>query len=214
MALKIRDRNMISMDDPHVSRIGLPAPPWLVNYADLMTELTILFIVLYAMSASLSKDIQKAKQDIQETMQQEKITGDVVIEKDGLRLSLEDGGAAALFQSGSAELTDAMKQIMGKMRGVLFKLNEHHTIVVEGHTDNVPIKSPKFASNWELSTARATSVVRFLVDEQKFNPAALAAIGYGEFRPIGPNDTPANQAKNRRVVFFVKLDSLKDQKLK
>jgi chemotaxis protein MotB len=204
--LKLRDRNMISIDDPHVSRIGLPAPPWLVNYADLMTELTILFIVLYAMSSALAKDIVKAKQDIQETLKEERIAGEVVIEKDGLRLSLEEGGSAALFESGSAELSDAMKQIMGKMHGVLYKLHQTHTIIVEGHTDNVPIKGGRYASNWELSTARATSVVRYLVAEQNFDPAKLAAIGYGEYRPIAGNDSPESRAKNRRVVFFVKLE--------
>jgi chemotaxis protein MotB len=197
---------MISIDDPHVSRIGLPAPPWLVNYADLMTELTILFIVLYAMSSALAKDIVKARQDIQDTLKEEKIAGEVVIEKDGLRLSLEEGGSAALFESGSAELTGAMKQIMEKMHGVLYKLNQTHTIVVEGHTDNVPIKSGRYTSNWELSTARATSVVRYLVSDQKFDPSKLAAIGYGEYRPIAANDTPENRAKNRRVVFFVKTE--------
>src|SRR5579863_9672008 len=119
--LKIRDHSMISVDDPHVARIGLPAPPWLINYADLMTELTIFFIVLYSMSAALSKDIQAARQDIDKTLKEEKIQGDVVIEKDGLRLSLEEGGADALFKSGSAELTDAMKKILDKMNGVLFK---------------------------------------------------------------------------------------------
>lgn len=205
--LKIKTRGeVIEYDDPHVSKIGLPAPPWLISYADLMTELTILFIVLYAMSAALAKDIQAARADIEKTLKEEQIKGNVKVEKDGLRLSLDEGGATALFQSGSAELTGDMMAILGKMKHTLYKLHENHTIIVEGHTDNVPIKTKQYASNWELSTARATNVVRYMVGAHEFHPIQLAAIGYGEYHPVAPNDTIDNKAKNRRVVFFVKLD--------
>lgn len=201
-----KQRNVIDADDPHVSRIGLPAPPWLINYADLMTELTILFIVLYAMSAALAQDMQKARADILKTLEEEKIAGTVQMQKDGLRISLEERGKESFFQSGSAELTPYMVEVIDKLHNVLFKMHEKHTVIVEGHTDNIPIHGSKFASNWELSTARATEVVRTLVDRYKFHPEQLAAIGYGEFHPIAPNDGPENRARNRRIVFFVKLD--------
>jgi chemotaxis protein MotB len=69
---------------------------------------------------------------------------------------------------------------------------------VEGHTDDVPIKSAAFPSNWELSAARAIAVVRFLQD-QGVDPAKLAAAGYGEYQPIAGNDTPEGRAQNRRI---------------
>jgi chemotaxis protein MotB len=68
----------------------------------------------------------------------------------------------------------------------------------------VPIVSPQYSSNWELSTARATAVVRFMVDRTAFPPERIGAVGYGEFRPIAPNDVEENRRKNRRVVFFIK----------
>jgi chemotaxis protein MotB len=206
MALKIRPRrrDMIDADDPHVSRIGLPAPPWLVNYADLMTELTIFFMVLWAISAALSKDLQKARDEIEKTMAEEGIRGEVVLQKDGLRLSLEEGGQTSLFPSGNADLTPEMVSILERMRPTLQRLQKNHDVVVEGHTDDVPVRGGKYGSNWDLSTARATSVVRHLIEKQGYEPKRLAAIGYGEHRPAVPNDSEENRAKNRRVVLIVK----------
>ena len=72
-------------------------------------------------------------------------------------------------------------------------------IRIEGHTDDVPIRTPKYASNWELSTARASAVVAFLITEAKIDPRRLSAAGYGEFHPLNPNDTGPRRARNRRV---------------
>jgi len=74
-----------------------------------------------------------------------------------------------------------------------------NTIIVEGHTDNVPIHTQEYTSNWELSTARAFSVIRYLIDAEHIAPARLSAFGYGEFRPKSENDAPENIAKNRRI---------------
>jgi hypothetical protein len=81
---------------------------------------------------------------------------------------------------------------------------EGHDIVVEGHTDDIPIHNAQFSSNWELSTSRATAVVQHMIQGLKMPPEHMAAIGYGEFHPLVPNDTDEHRAKNRRVVFFVK----------
>jgi chemotaxis protein MotB len=102
-----------------------------------------------------------------------------------------------------------MRSQMDKLAPVLLKLAEKHDVVVEGHTDNVPIYTKQFAYNWELSTARATSVVKDLLDK-KFPPKHLAAVGYGEFHPIVPNDNEVNRKKNRRVVFFIKNNPYPD----
>jgi flagellar motor protein MotB len=201
MPLKVR--NMIPEDDPRVAQIGHPAPPWLVNYADLMTELVCFFVILYALSAALSKDMQKANQDVQEMIKEGQMQGQVTMDKEGMRITLEEQSEVAFFESGQAELTDQMREQMDKLAPILRKLSDKFDIVVEGHTDNVPIYTRQFASNWELSTARSTNVVKLLL-EKDFNPKRMAAVGYGEYHPIVPNDSDVNRKKNRRVVFFIK----------
>ena len=74
---------------------------------------------------------------------------------------------------------------------------------IEGHTDNVPIRTPRFRSNWELSTARASAVIAFVIETQAFDPVRLSAAGYGEFHPRAPNDSAENRARNRRVDIVI-----------
>ncbi len=205
----IKLRNMIPEDDRRVAPVGEPAPPWMVNYADLMTELVCFFVILYALSAALNKDMQKAQQEVQEMIKEGKMAGQVQMDKEGMRITLEEQSQMAFFESGSAELTDQMRAQLDKLAPVLYKLAEKHDIIVEGHTDNVPIRTKQYASNWELSTARAISVVEDLL-AKKFPPKRLAAVGYGEFHPLVPNDTEANRKKNRRVVFFIKNNPYPD----
>ncbi|MBM3792005.1 MAG: chemotaxis protein MotB, partial [Acidobacteria bacterium] len=76
-------------------------------------------------------------------------------------------------------------------------------IRIEGHTDNVPIRTARFPSNWELSTSRATTICSYLVERFGFAPEELSAAGYGEFRPIDSNDTSEGRARNRRVDIVV-----------
>ncbi len=200
---------MIPEDDVRVAQIGHPAPPWLVNYADLMTELVCFFVILYALSAALNKDMQKASQDIQEMVKEGQMQGQVAMDKEGMRITLEENSQVAFFESGKAELTDQMLEQMDKLAPILRKLSEKFDIVVEGHTDNIPIYTRQFVSNWELSTARATNVVKLLL-EKDFNPRRMAAVGYGEYHPIVPNDTDVNRKRNRRVVFFIKNNPYPD----
>ncbi|MDA8131212.1 MAG: flagellar motor protein MotB [Elusimicrobia bacterium] len=207
MAVKVK--GMIPEDDSRVAPIGHPAPPWMVNYADLMTELVCFFVILYALSAALNKDMQKAQQEVQDMIDQGKMVGQVQMDKEGMRITLEEQSQVAFFQSGSAELTPQMTEQMAKLSPILFKLAEKHDIVVEGHTDNIPIRTKQYDSNWELSTARATSVVKSLLADN-FPPKHLAAVGYGEYHPIVPNDTEADRKKNRRVVFFIKNNPYPD----
>lgn len=194
---------MISEDDPRVAQIGHPAPPWLINYADLMTELVCFFIILYALSAALNKDMQKAQQDIQEMIKDGKMSGQVKMDKEGMRITLEEQGQFSFFESGRSEITADMRSKLDKIADTLKTLSLKHDIIVEGHTDNVPIATRQFASNWELSTARATSVVKYFLG-RGFSPKRMAAVGYGEFHPLAPNDSVENRRRNRRVVFFVK----------
>jgi flagellar motor protein MotB len=200
-------REMIDASDPRVTLIGHPAPAWLVNYADLMTELVCFFIVLYALSASLNKNVQQAKKDVEEAMKKEQVSGQVKVDKDGMKITLEEQGGNVFFHSGSADLSPRMKEIMATIAPALMKLaKDNHDIIVEGHTDDVPIRNGNghFPSNWELSTARATSVVQYMIQGMHFPPERMGAIGYGQFQPVAPNTSDENRAKNRRVVFFVK----------
>ncbi len=201
--MAVRLKNLIPEDDPRVAPIGHPAPPWMVNYADLMTEMVCFFIILYALSAALNKNVQNAAQQIKQMMEKGEMAGQVEINKEGLRITLQEQGNLPFFESGKADITDEMIEVIDKIFPTLKKLSQEYEIIVEGHTDNVPIRTAQFASNWELSTARATSVVRYLISKG-INPSKISAIGYGEYRPVAPNDTPQNRQKNRRVVFFVK----------
>lgn len=110
-----------------------------------------------------------------------------------------------LFDTGKADLKPNVKTSLYKMANVLRKYNR--TIRVEGHTDNVPIHNSEFKSNWELSTARAISVVRYFTSElpenKRFSPDKFQVTGYGEYHPIAPNDTEANRQKNRRIEIIV-----------
>ncbi len=106
-----------------------------------------------------------------------------------------------LFPSGSAEINtqgkDILKRLGGKLKGV-----EEKQIQVEGHTDNVPIGPSlqgQFPTNWELSTQRATQVVRYLEQEVGIDPKLLSAVGYSEFRPVATNETPEGRQQNRRI---------------
>jgi chemotaxis protein MotB len=101
-----------------------------------------------------------------------------------------------LFSSGSARVGRAGKEALAAVAGVLAGV-ENKVIRVEGHTDDVP-SGGAYPTNWELSTARALAVLRFL-QEQGIDPTRLAAAGYGEYRPIAPNDTPEGRSQNRRI---------------
>jgi chemotaxis protein MotB len=113
----------------------------------------------------------------------------------GLHVSITD---SVMFDTGSAVLIGASKTLLRRIRAVLG--SDVESVVVEGHTDNRPIRTAHFPSNWELSGARASSVVRFLLeDEDVLTPARYLAVGYGEFQPVDTNDTAAGRSRNRRV---------------
>lgn len=197
-------KGFIEETHPRVSPVGHAAPPWLVNYADLMTELVCFFVILYALSSALNKDVQSAAAQVKEMLEKGEMKGEVKVDREGLKITLEEQSRASFFESGSADTTPEIDAMLSKLTPPLRKLAEAHEIIVEGHTDDLPISNDFYDSNWELSTARATSVARLLIDKYGFPAERMGAIGYGPHRPIVPNDTSENRAKNRRVVFFVK----------
>lgn len=105
-----------------------------------------------------------------------------------------------LFSSGQAELSREGLAVLQKLVNVVKKSN--HTITIEGHTDAVPIRSARFPSNWELSSSRAGSVVRYF-EANGVASNRLRAIGYADTKPLAPNDTPENRAQNRRVELLM-----------
>lgn len=118
----------------------------------------------------------------------------VEITRRGVVVSLKEAG---FFDSGSAQLK---RESMETMTAIAETLNRYaNTFRIEGHTDNVPIHSAGFRSNWELSNARATSVVHFLTETGDFAPETISAVGYGEYRPVNSNESPDGRARNRRV---------------
>jgi len=119
--------------------------------------------------------------------------------------------AEVLFDSGKADVKKEANRALNKVAKVIRDKVSDKEIGVEGHTDNEPIKHSGWKSNWELSTARATSVLHYLVDKGKLNPKMLSAIGYGEYRPIASNRTVAGRQKNRRVEIVIIPKMLKQR---
>ncbi|HME45960.1 MAG TPA: flagellar motor protein MotB [Syntrophorhabdales bacterium] len=116
----------------------------------------------------------------------------------------------AFFDTGKADLTSRARTALDGIEPVLTNMPNH--VRVEGHTDNVPINTSEFRSNWELSVRRATEVVRYLVERHGFPPDRISASGYAEYRPIASNDTAEDRAMNRRIeIIIVKTSESQNQ---
>jgi len=202
---------------------------WAVTYGDLMSYLMIFFLVLFSFSiakkvgragekyeeglvniekafggkidpAKLEKIMAKQKEaetsvKLEQLVHQAKLSEMVDIQstEEKIKLTLQ---APVLFQSGKADLRPEAAAVLLPLIELLEATPNQ--IVVEGHTDNTPVAGGKYASNWELSMARAYSVIRFL-QANGITASRLAGAGFGEFRPVAANDSPAGRAKNRRI---------------
>lgn len=154
----------------------------------------------------LSEEILKERQQLSEVLDQlEQILSPFIneklvsVKKSDYWIELEMN-SQLLFLSGEAELSKKALPVLKKIVEVIKPLP--NVINIEGHTDNIPIDTLKFRSNWDLSSARATSVVHEFVKDD-INPLRLSAIGYGEFHPIGDNKIQEGRFKNRRVVLVL-----------
>lgn len=125
---------------------------------------------------------------------------EVELTERGLHVTITD---SVVFASGSAVLLASSREVLAKISGVMGEAVA--SVEVEGHTDNLPIGTSVFPSNWELSAARAASVVRFFLEQENaLDPGHYSAIGRGEFHPVASNDTAAGRSRNRRVeILFV-----------
>jgi chemotaxis protein MotB len=108
-----------------------------------------------------------------------------------------------LFDSGKAQIRTEAYPLLDKVSAILKDNMRQFNVGIEGHTDNVPIKLSGWKSNWELSTARALSVLHYLVKDQGIAPERLSAIGYGEYRPVDTNETADGRKQNRRVEIVI-----------
>lgn len=142
--------------------------------------------------------------DIQSFLIEEGIADmvEAVLEERGVIIRFRD---SVLFDTGRADIRPDGARIIDTIATYLVRIPNH--VRIEGHADNVPIRNARYPSNWELSTARATSVIRYLLTKTDISPERLSAAGYGEYRPVAPNDTPENRARNRRVdLVLLRLD--------
>jgi len=121
----------------------------------------------------------------------------------GLTIHIKD---QLLFESGSADLKEEAREVLSLVADEIKGIKNH--IVIEGHTDNIPISTRKYPSNWELSSARSTNVVRYLVENKGYDPVKVSARGFGEYRPIVSNASENGRARNRRVDIVILTDAL------
>lgn len=123
---------------------------------------------------------------------------DIINSERGIVIQLRDN---ILFETASSDLKNDSKNILNKISTLIGSLSNN--ILIEGHTDNRPINTSKFPSNWELSVDRAVNVVRYFIENRGLDPVRFSAAGYGEFQPVAANDTLENMSKNRRVNILI-----------
>jgi chemotaxis protein MotB len=202
---------------------------WTITYSDLITLVLTLFILLFAISSfdlnkyeqvkmAINRDLLNKyenpafislQNDFKRVFTDFRLMDNAHIEMqpDGLKVEMPSN---TVYEIGSADINQAMIPVLTQMSQAIKEFKDEDFILeVEGHTDNIPINTPQFPSNWELSSARATTIVRFFI-EQGIDPTKLRAAGYADSRPLVPNvdadgnPIPENQAKNRRVVIYIK----------
>jgi len=132
------------------------------------------------------------RKNLQGNVEAQLIEGKIILRIEG----------SVLFNSGSADLLEGAKDILGDVVRIILN-NPQYDVDIQGHTDNRPINTEKFASNWELSAIRATTVLRYSI-EKGISEERLTATGFADLRPVSGNDTEKDRSKNRRVEFVLK----------
>ncbi len=186
---------------------------WVVSYADLVTMLLALFMVLFAISQNISKHQAKiisenAIIEQVEQLEELKVLFNEIIAKNENIKYLQDGRGlvlrlnnSILFDAGSADIKKDAIVTIDEIIDTIAKIDNN--IIVEGHTDSTPIKNNKFPSNWELSTARATNIIAYMIKTKKIEPKRLSAVGYGEYMPVADNTSNEGRLLNRRVDIII-----------
>lgn len=183
---------------------------WAITYGDLMSFMSIFFLIMFVFASSKSLGVQMAMRGVQKTFGNK--SSDAVLKglfsKEGLKnvatVEVKDKKIRivftepVLFPSGSATLRPGAQAVLARVADVLAALP--NPVTIEGHTDPVPLRpGSAIKTNWELSMARAYTVLRFMIDQAHLKESRLSAVGYGEFKPVQSNDTPEGRAANRRI---------------
>lgn len=155
---------------------------------------------------------EQSYKEIQESIKQLTKAGELenveaTITNEGLLITFKDD---LLFYSGSAALTNNALKTLDKVGALILQKFAIHYMRIVGHTDSMPITSFLYPSNWELSSARASSIIRYFIDRFKFTPSLFTAVGYADTRPVADNKTNQNRAKNRRVEILVLKNKYKN----
>lgn len=155
---------------------------------------------MMAAAAKTKADMDNVKTQLEETLKEEIHSNLVHVTEDsrGVTVSLAEAG---FFDSGSASVKEAGIPVLERIADRLLSVSQN--LRVEGHTDNTPIHTAMFPSNWELSTARATNVLQYLINNAHVPPQRLSAVGYGEYRPTSTNATADGRSANRRVDLVI-----------
>lgn len=199
---------------------------WAVTYGDLMSYMMIFFLLMFTFSMAGGRGFEERMSEIQEAMggpvneariqrairrgQEENLArdldkaleahglqdaADVVITEDRVKITLREG---VLFDSGKAFLKPAALPLLRKAADLVRRMP--NPIAIEGHTDDVPVGvRSDYVNNWQLSMARAYTVLRYFADVEGVDPKRLSGAGYGEHQPVASNETEAGRARNRRI---------------
>lgn len=153
-----------------------------------------------AAALARAQEMMQTYQTVKNFLTENGLESDVEVryEDRGIALDIKE---RILFDSGRADLKPEATRLLDKLSGLLARLP--NDVKVEGYTDNRPIHTVEFPTNWELSTARAARVVRYFVEVHHLQPERFVAMGYGEFHSLYPNDSPEHMAENRRVVLLL-----------
>lgn len=199
---------------------------WIISYADMMTLLMSFFAIMFSFSkvdsaafdevrSSVAKQFggvlimpfETLNEQLKQVIAKRKMEDKITVAQTGSSIAVIFQGSA-LFNGGSTELSNDSRETISDFLDVLREHALHYPIIVEGHTDNSPISSEKYPSNWELSSARASLILRML-EAKGFPRSSLQAQGYADTRPLAPNRDekgnviPANQALNRRITIKI-----------
>ncbi len=196
---------------------------WVISYSDLVTMLLALFMVMFAVSQNVTK--YQAKQIAQNGVENaviidnealpeiealNKIVNENISENSSVNIINANRGLiirlnnSMLFDEGSAIIKEEASKTLGEVVEALSKLD--NPVIVEGHTDSTPINNVMYPSNWELSTARATNIISYILKTDKVSPKRLSAVGYGEYMPVAENTSIGGRLLNRRVDIIILKD--------
>jgi len=155
--------------------------------------------------AMVNREMEDIISEVEEFVFKNKLSGEVLVSSDerGAVITISD---VVLFPAGSAEMTPKGRTTLRQVFDVLKQFN--YNVKVEGHTDNTPIRTLRYPSNWELSASRAAEVAHMLIDDG-FPPERLSVEGFAEFRPKVPNTGPENRAINRRIEVVYQRGSIR-----